>query len=522
MLELNFRRALLVMLLFSLIIVSACTNSEEKKAAQIIQARLLAEQGSSVKSLEILEDLAKEYPNDGEILSMIGKLYSNIGDLKTAAFFLEQSYLLDEQNVERLYNAYNSLEAAQLPAAKLLEKLSTLGPELMIPQLWVRLGEFRKAENKVQPALEAYLKGVDASKEKPQTETATAIGQLFVKIGNLNQAKNWFLMAASEDDANALTALFGILKINLRQKDWSSASETISLLDEQFPGAVDASQWKDAKKELLIWRDAQDAMKAKLARAESNITAGKEQIIADLNNVETFAEMPAVDITDGETEEALPAVEKDLNDVEDIPIGEDLLVKPEVNDSLNSTDKQVEMSGNTSDSESITLLDSISRAEEKEDGRSKTIEELISNAKRAEIERNFKSAIADYWAAMGIDNNRADIWNNLSRAYLIDGQIANADIAALEAVRLEPLTITYTLDYLRVAQKSKTPYEFLAQLETAYDRFPTNAEIILSLARAHEKISKNNIVARDLYLRFIDIAPGHPLVGEAETAVARL
>ena len=123
---------------------------------------------------------------------------------------------------------------------------------------------------------------------------------------------------------------------------------------------------------------------------------------------------------------------------------------------------------------------------------------------------------------MGLDNNRADIWNLLSRTYLIDGQIANADIAALEAVRLEPLTVAYTLDYLRVAQKSKAPDSFLTQLEIAYSRFPSNAEIILSLARAHERISGQNVTARNLYLRFIEIAPKHPLIPEAELAVSRL
>jgi hypothetical protein len=59
-------------------------------------------------------------------------------------------------------------------------------------------------------------------------------------------------------------------------------------------------------------------------------------------------------------------------------------------------------------------------------------------------------------------------------------------------------------------------------LETAFDRFPASPEITLSLARAYERISRETRIARNLYQRFIDIAPNHPLVPEARDAVARL
>ena len=119
-------------------------------------------------------------------------------------------------------------------------------------------------------------------------------------------------------------------------------------------------------------------------------------------------------------------------------------------------------------------------------------------------------------------NNRPDIWNLLSRAYLIDGQSENAETAALEAIRLEPDEVAYTLDYLRIAQRTKTPDQFLSHLETAYDRFPASPEITLSMARAYERIQQDRPTARRLYQRFIDIAPNHPLVPEARDALTRL
>jgi tetratricopeptide (TPR) repeat protein len=146
----------------------------------------------------------------------------------------------------------------------------------------------------------------------------------------------------------------------------------------------------------------------------------------------------------------------------------------------------------------------------------------LDEAQSAEFDRDFNTAIRKYWAAISIANDEAEVWNRLARAYLVDGQLKNAETTALEAVRLAPREVAYTLDYLRVAQRSKNPEVFLSDLQTAYARFPGSPEITLSLARAHERISEELMTARDLYERFVAIAPNHPLVPEARAAIARL
>ena len=525
MLNANFNSVLCTALLSSLVFLTACKSLEEKKLEQILQARSFTEAGATSDALEILEKLAEQHPNDVEILGLIGQVYSIEGDYKTAAFFLEQAYLQAPNDTERLYQAYLGQETAMLPAGHLLEKLSSQAVDRMTPEMWVRLGEIRQADNKVQPAIEAYLKGVDSETAKPSPEVAASIGQLFTKTGNLSQAKIWLQIAASDGGANSLTALFELLEINLRQQDWPSAESVITELDEQFPGAIDASEWEKTRQEIVSWREAQNAMNEELSKirvedanssksfsdGSHNITVneGKDQIITDLDTLEAMAEAPAIEIVNT-----------------DISSNEVSIIPPEsasreailtANEELNTSD--LEIISTEKDREDIVLDDDLEATEAQ---LSRTIQELLSDASAAELEQNYTSAITNYWTAMGINNNRADIWNLLSRAYLLDGQIANADIAALEAVRLEPLSVAYTLDYLRVAQKSKLPNALLSQLEIAYSRFPENAEIILSLARAHERISGQNVTARNLYLRFIEIAPKHPLTAEAEAAVARL
>lgn len=555
----TLKRILCLLTFATVLSLAGCSNPEEKKAQQLSETRELTEQGAYTEALKLLEALSLEYPNDLDVLKLQGKNYALQGDHTSAAFFLSEAQSRDPENVELLYETYQALVDANQPSGAMLEKLAALSEESMTQALWLRLGEYRAAQNQIESALSAYLKGVNPDKEKPSAETAAAIGQLFADLDNNAQAAEWFTIAADNDSPSALTALFGLLQIQLSEKQLPAAEATIARLDKQFPGALEASQWKQKSEELKRWREAQDKMKAKLAAAEAaqkaaeqaaeetaeqaaeaaeatgettseateiaegeppvEATEGKAQIVADLENAEALANKPAV-------EEAQPTFDPDIliQPAEPdfgIAVGfDEQATAAETDISVIAPDNST--AGQTTEASAIVDTAGLGQPETNPGEASKSIETWLAEAADAEIDRNYKSAIRKYWSAISIDNKRADIWNLLSRAYLIDGQLENADTAALEAVRLSPREVAYTLDFLRVAQRSRPAKEFLGQLETAYDRFPGSPEITLSLARGHEQISKDTFVARNLYLRFIDIAPNHPLVPEARKAAERL
>ena len=556
MLNANFKSVFLITLITISVWLGGCKSPEEKKAAQIKDALSLSEKGSNAEALKMLEELATQYPDDIVILKSIGLIYKADGDAGMASLFLEQAYLQSPDDTELLFQTYQSLDAAKQPASHLLEKLAERAPEAMTPELWTRLGQARQAANQVQPALDAFLKGVDPDKAKPAPESAAAIGQLFVKVGNLPQAESWLKMAADSDDPNALTALFDLLEINLRQNNWADAETTIAQLDTQFPGAVEASQWQQARQELVRWRESQEEMKATLAKAQANkkaietearaatveietsqvvksdedsggsetvITEDKAQIIADMEAAEAMADAPAIEIAeeaddlieDNKSIASDPSITLDTTDPETTTEVDYSQVATVEETAVEQAPTPIVEAFPTSEAEPTTVTLPPSSPPQ-------TVEELMADAETATLDRDFKSAIRKYWTAISIANNRAEVWNLLSRAYLVDGQLNNAETTALEAVRLEPRRVAYTLDYLRVAQRSLAPEDFLAELETAYARFPVSPEITLSIARGHELISQDRSAARNLYLRFIDIAPNHPLIPQAQNAVARL
>ena len=556
MLNANFKSVFLITLITISVWLGGCKSPEEKKAAQIKDALSLSEKGSNAEALKMLEELATQYPDDIVILKSVGLIYKADGDAGMASLFLEQAYLQSPDDTELLFQTYQSLDAAKQPASHLLEKLAERAPEAMTPELWTRLGQARQAANQVQPALDAFLKGVDPDKAKPAPESAAAIGQLFVKVGNLPQAESWLKMAADSDDPNALTALFDLLEINLRQNNWADAEATIAQLDTQFPGAVEASQWQQARQELVRWRESQEEMKATLAKAQANkkaietearaatreietsqvvkfdedsggsetvITEDKAQIIADMEAAEAMADAPAIEIAeeaddlieDNKSIASDPSITLDTTDPKTTAEVDSDQVATVEETAVEQAPTPIVEAFPTSEAEPTTVTLPTSSPPQ-------TVEELMADAETATLDRDFKSAIRKYWTAISIANNRAEVWNLLSRAYLVDGQLNNAETTALEAVRLEPRRVAYTLDYLRVAQRSLAPEDFLAELETAYARFPVSPEITLSIARGHELISQDRSAARNLYLRFIDIAPNHPLIPQAQNAVARL
>jgi tetratricopeptide (TPR) repeat protein len=565
MLKANTKNVIFILIPLTLAILSGCNGPEEKRANSLSEVAQLRAAGDNATALAALETLSQAYPDDTEILQQIGHIHEELGNAAEAAFYLSAANALAPDDVELLYQTYRAQENANQPQAAhdRLEALVAAEPDAITDELWLRLGELRAQAQQTQPALDAYLKGIDPKNSTPTADTAAAIGTLFKQLDNLPQAERWFNSAANSDDPNALPALFGLLDIHLRNKNWTAAETVIAQLDKQFPGAVDASEWTNERDELVRWRSAQDTMQAELAKSKAakeaaakaaqaaaelaaippteitdvaTITAaaddtasGKAQIIADMEHAEAMADTPAI--------EAEPTDEQASNG-NTIAYDPTITIEPAEPELTFGVTYDQQDAGTTADYSVGTsdLNDTIApdvvietdapAAEPSPAIRPtltpRSLDHLLADAETASLEHDYKQAIQLYWQALGRANNRADIWNQLSLAYRLDGQTKNAETTALEATRLAPEKIEYTLDYLRVIQRTKKPEDFLAELETAYDRFPRSPEIALSLARGYERISGNKSGAVMLYERFIDLAPNHPLRPEAEASMNRL
>jgi tetratricopeptide (TPR) repeat protein len=548
---------LFISILATLVLAGGCTSPEEKAERRLDEAVALREAGKVQGALFALEALNEDFPDDPRVLRQIGLAYGELDEPTNAAFFLDQAVRLDPSNTDLLREACSALIAAgdRSAAAERLGRLALDAPQMLRAEEWFLLGASRARRNETQPALDAYLRGVSLQSGKPKPATALAIGGLFVRLDNLAQGERWLRAAAAPGDSNALPALLGLLEIHLRTENWEEAETAVAALDEQFPGALDASEWAGARAQLKGWRDAREAMQAALEKApaagaeevsaggkeETGAVAetgedgaavasapadgpgGKEAAVRELERAEALARTAAVAGEPGdETDEAAADGEPaGTEQAEEIAFNPNIAVEPaEPGFGIEVTyDGQ---SGDVPVALQASLADEAAPASPSAPARADPVAELMAEGDAALRAADTAGAIRSYWRAVGLANGRADLWNRLSRAYLAAGQAAEAETTALESIRLQPENPVNTLDYLRAVQGSRKGADMLAEIEAAQARFPRHPEIALSLARAYERIAGDDASARTMYRSFIALAPDHPLVPEAEAALRRL
>ncbi|PDH28388.1 MAG: hypothetical protein CNC89_04835 [Puniceicoccaceae bacterium MED-G31] len=490
----NQSSTLISLLIISLAWLIACSNPEASREKNLLVATELKEIGDYDEALVTLENLRAQSPQDIEVLEQIGQVYLLKDDATMAALFFEQAHEQSPQDIDLLKQTIETLLTADEPAAHLLEKLVDLDSSALTSELWTKLAQHRMAEKQIQGSLQAYLKSVPEKVSETDSSTATALGRLFLLLDNPSQAEYWFINATNSENIDALDALFGLLEIKLSNSDWAQAEEVIAQLDERYPGAVDASDWAKARKQLQRWKEELATTKANLDKANK----AREDSLANVEKTPISAERSSAK----DLSQANRSIKSDA--IADFETMQKIANQPAIDDE-------------TTEEQRIAEQINVEFTPPKPN-----FETLISNARNAQFEGNYIKSIRFYWQALGQANNNPEIWDELSEVYLLDNQLANAETTALEAIRLSPSEIKYTINYLRVAQRNKPSNQFLAELETAYDRFPKNADIALSLARAYDKIANNSTAAGFMYNRFLEISPSHPLRAEADAALERL
>lgn len=548
----NLKSALLLIITLSYLL-SGCSDPAAEKEALLSSARTNFNNGNYTEALAALNEIAATNPDDLTILSLQGSIYQAMGDDAAAAFLFERVHHLDPDDDQQLLIAYHAKKKANQPAAPLLEKYASQYPQKMTASLWRELGQYHSNANRTDSALAAYLKADAKDTTSTEPSDALAIGLLFKKLDNLAQAQKWLATAAESEDPNALAALFGLLELQLQEKDFPAAENTVAKLEQRFPGAIAASEWATSAQELTDWRKDKDAMLAAINpqgspnneqtdnQSPSTTETAVEAETETAQNQAPAGDQPTENATlastsennDSQTEEPTDTPKKSKTEsVEELAAIEAMAFTPATEANSENIETTIDPAQTASESpEGIiapTEIDSSAELTELEDTpvpqpiAPRTPEQLLEDAAQAEIDRDYARAIQFYWQALSMNTKNAEAWNRLCQAYLIDGQIQNAETAGLESIRLAPNNLNFTLDYLRVAQRAKKPTDFLIELENSMQRFPQSPEIALTLARAYESISANKRSARTYYQRFLQLAPSHPLRSEAEDALSRL
>jgi len=459
-----------------------CSDPEARYEGQLESARAAIEDGDYDKALEVLNPLAERYPDRAEVLEAIGEAQEESGNRFFAALFYERAANLDPEYAGLWWTAAQlfAAEEERVKALNAVDSYLEFFPDNA--EAWRFSADLLARENRIQSALSAHLRAERQDGPTRNPAYAAEMGRLYLQAGNPAQADAYFRTAAESAPEDRLSALLGQLTVAYRAENFARAESLIESLDEEFPGAVEASAIASAREQVKMWRVAQDAIAEELARLETEEAEAEE--------------------SDAEREEASDGSEE--TGEEETPDGE--------NDMEGGTRvAEADEEGVEGDGGSTGKMAGTEAEAEKPPPPPPPPPPTAAELAEAALDAGEPDeATRLYWKAVRTEGDDPGIWADLSRAALASGDPETAEIAILEALRRNPDDLQFTLTYLNVIQQSRSQARFLEELEDAYERIPNSPDIVLSMARVYAQPGRNPANAAFFYRKFLEMAPDHP------------
>ncbi len=444
---------MLVMSLFA-----GCTDPDKVFEEKFEEANQKITAGEVSSGLALLETLRGERPDDPRVLEALGFAFAEAGRHAEAAEAFTAAAGADPRRPDLpLFAARSHEEAGNLEAAADQYRQYVVGRFDDVTG-WQALGRVERARGHHRAATDAFLQ---VHRLRPSADTAVTLGELFLQLGNLAQAGQWFRQARELDPPGPAEAWLGLLIIDLEEDDRESALARMDEIEERFPGRLDEPPYAQARDEFREWRAAGEE-RARLA--------------------------------------AERAAEAERREAERLAMEEEEALRLE-------TERLAEEEARRAREEALALLE----REMEEATREPTVEERVAaklqRARQFQRARAWDDALREYWEAISLDADRASLWYELSRVLLQAGRSSEAESTALEAIRRNPSREDYHLHYLNAARETQPMRVYLSELERVLAMFPSSYEITLELARAynHGAFSQSN--ALRYYRRFLQIAP---------------
>ena len=133
------------------------------------------------------------------------------------------------------------------------------------------------------------------------------------------------------------------------------------------------------------------------------------------------------------------------------------------------------------------------------------------------------SALLHARDALKKNTKDASAWRLCSQSHFQLGEINQAEMTILEAIRHQPFDLDLRMDYLRIARETLPSQRYLQELEKVRDIFPDSTEILWELARRYHIVENMPVTAAVLYRKIVQIAPhDSAIAGQAELELIKL
>ena len=489
----------------------ACTPQSLSKDDLIERCENLLKDNQPQLALDLLTTQGNSYLDDSDLLFLTAQSHQQLNDPFTASAILLSLVEANPENAQLLDAYFIALKAAEMDTDAILTQVAEQSPGSLNQEEWLRVSQLYEASDAIKAAIKAHFRylGSDKAQKTTPVASATILAQYYQRLGEIEASVPWLTIVAESDSIESLPAQLKLLSLELNDKRWRALKERISMIEARFPGALEGSSFSDLPKivaDKLAESRAINTKEQAMAGGHSN-QSNKAGGIQDIDDLEAFANRIAEPISapsDSQAEAVTNLTPETVLSLAEF--NPEVLIEP--------ADPFLKVP--SPDTSSVPLLSSRPPLKQEE------IDSMIESANRAVLNNELETATQLYRSILEDSDNLPVIWNQLAQVYLANGEFSSAENAALEAIRKAPNNIAYTLNYLKIAKKTKSEIRFLSELSSAAKQFPNSPEIALSLARAYDRNSRYKFKAKEYYTKFITLDPNHSQRAEAEAAISRL
>ena len=470
-------------LVISFVIILFLTNCDkEKENASVIknnvtvtkqtlpdlsQAIKLRLEGKPNEAVKILSAINQSNPNLSEVLTQLARALFEAKKFELAAFRFDQanSSLKDSPLFKEAGLSY---EYAEDFASAIDRYKNHLSRNESDSQIWLRLARLLVLEGKNTAALNAFSKGSDQT----TYHDCLSMANLYYEKKLLPQAEHWFQQAYLKGEQSSPLPMIGLLRIKLLKEEEEVAEGLILEIEKSFPGSIEETDLDEETANLLKTRNMVKLLQVGVLSSEMSVSeianfllnssfkTKKEKVLAN-------SKIPPLQTTEG-TEQDVPLQFEDNND---------------------------------SSQESLASVFGAPIQSDYSTQESSTLEA----AKEAFLSRRYQDCLVLARKFINKDNKNPEAWRLCSQAHYQMGEVKEAEMTILEAVRHAPKNLEIRLDYLRMARETLAPKRYLEELERARESFPESIDLIWELARRYHLVERMPVTASILYRQILDL-----------------
>jgi len=427
-------------------------------------------EGKTEEAIELLRKYNEESPDSPEILIQLGRSLSDSGQYALSAFRLEQALSggADKSLIKEVAQAHEKAGDEKSAQERYSEYLLDNPDD---SKAWLAQARLLARADMDREALNAFGRVAGLTTH----EDCLLMAELFFEKNLLVQAEYWYRESARKEEGITPRPLLGLLRIKLVTEEEDQAEDLILAIEKSSPGTIEGSGLSEEAASLLRERQFGSLFERGYSPKEMTVTELAKALLAKSTN-----NTPPPD-----AEPVVSSGPKATPSVEITP------TNPVITEDAPTTLDAVE---------DTSLAAAFSQPVENEPS-------SLEEGRNSYLSGNYTSALLFARDAIKKNAENSDAWRLSSQSHFQLGEVKEAEMTILEAIRHNPNDLDTHMEYLRIARETLTSPRYLAELEKAHERFPDSTEILWQLARRYHIVERMPVTAAILYQRLLKTAP---------------